>query len=135
LWFRVAETSDVVLIHRAMAAYRSLVPDSLTATASPLDIPPFFERMKKRAASGIVSPAEQYALLRMVGHYEITAAREALVLGQRIDAAHILLSASQATQTRRWWSTWLMVLFVPGKRVKQWQSWRVRRFAPRFKTR
>jgi Glycosyl transferase family 2 len=126
LWFRVAETTDVVLIHRAMAAYRSEVPGSLTAVAPPLDIPAFYQRMKRRARSARTPQTERRALLRLVGHHEITVARHALTLGKRMDAVHVLLTASDAARTRRWWSTLVMAVLMPGWLVGRFQAWRVR---------
>ncbi len=130
LWFRLAECSPIALVKAPLVAYRVSLLDSLSAGNSLLVIPPFLSRIRQRALSSDMSSSQRRALLRLVGHHEITMAREALSLGKRLTAVQLLLNGSYAGRTRRWWSTAAMVLFFPGNLVRQWQSWRVRRASP-----
>jgi glycosyltransferase involved in cell wall biosynthesis len=134
LWFRLGERSSIVLVQEPLVAYRVSLQDSLSANNSPLIIPPFLSRMRQRALSGDMSPIQRRSLLKLVGHHEITMAREALALGKRFKAVTLLLNGSYAARTMRWWSTAAMTLFFPGNLVRQWQSWRVRRASPTLRT-
>jgi Glycosyl transferase family 2 len=130
LWFRLAECSAIALVQAPLVAYRVSVGGSLSAGNSPLKIPPFMLRMRQRANSGEASASKRRSILKLVGHHEITMAREALALGHRRTAINLLLNGSYVARTRRWWSTAAMVIFFPGNLVRRWQSWRVRRASP-----
>lgn len=130
LWFRLGECSSIALVQSPLVAYRVSMTDSLSAGNPALVIPPFLGRMRDRALSMELTSSQRRSLLRLVGHHEITMAREALSMGRRMTAIEFLLKGSYAGRTRRWWSTAAMALFFPGNLVRQWQSWRIRRASP-----
>jgi glycosyltransferase involved in cell wall biosynthesis len=130
LWFRLGECTSIALVQSPLVAYRVSMADSLSANNSVLVIPPFLSRMRERALASGTTASQKRSLLRLVGHHEITMAREALSMGKRMTAIEFLFKGSYAGRTRRWWSTVAMALFFPGNLVRQWQSWRIRRASP-----
>jgi Glycosyl transferase family 2 len=134
LWFRLGECSDVLLIRRALAAYRSEVAESLSAQATGFHFPPFIQRLEQRVRAGQTTPARRDSSLRMIGQFKVTGAREALAFGRRTQAARFLAGAGRAIPTLRWCATLLMLLFVPAALARRWQAWRMHRHAPRLDT-
>lgn len=132
LWLRLGEASPIILVEAPLVAYRAAVKDSLSGAIPRLVIPAFVHRMRDRAHGRIGSAnyAHRRSLLRLVGHIEITLAREALALGKRGKAVEMLFGSSYAGRSLRWWSTAIMVLFFPGRLVRHWEIWRVRRTSP-----
>lgn len=128
-WLRLGETSPIILVHAPLVAYRTSVVNSLSGAIPQLEIPAFVHRMRDRAHGriGSANHAHRRALLRLVGHIEITLTREALALGKRGKAVQMLFDNSYAGRSLRWWSTATMILFFPGSLVRHWEAWRVRR--------
>ena len=127
LWLRLGETSQIALIHVPLVAYRISMEDSLTSINTQLTIPPYLLRMKHRNYDNVNHSSLKRSSLRLVSHLEITTAREALMAGERLTAINILLGATYAGRTMRWWSTAGMVFLFPSSFVGRWQSWRVSR--------
>ncbi|AEG92783.1 candidate b-glycosyltransferase, Glycosyltransferase Family 2 [Ramlibacter tataouinensis TTB310] len=127
LWFRVAERTPLVLVDAALAGYRAL-PDSLSTSNYDIrmGLPPFIERMKRRALSGEVPRPQRARALWFVGQQQVTLARAALAGGDRRRALFTLLQARRVCLTRRWQLTALMALFLPGHVAERWQQRRVR---------
>jgi glycosyltransferase involved in cell wall biosynthesis len=130
LWFRIGERWPVALVHSPLVAYRISLDDSLSTKNSALNVPPFLQRMRDRSTSKTLTTQQRRSLLRLIGHIEVTLARDALALGRRYTAAKLLLCGSHTAQTRRWWLTAAMVFLFPGELVRKWQSWRVQRTTP-----
>lgn len=127
LWFRLGERTPILLINAPLVAYRVAVNGSLSANIPLLILPPYLLRLKRRAKSGDFMGVRRYSTLRFVGHLEITMAREALAAGKRLAAIELLLGASNAGYSVRWWSTICMAMLLPGNIIRHWQDWRVRR--------
>lgn len=132
LFLRLGEASPVVFVRSPLVAYRGAVVNSLSSAIPRLEIPSFVHRMRERGhgRAGNANRAVRRSLLKMVGHIELTVAREALAVGQRLRAVQILFSCSHAGRSLRWWSTATMILFFPGSLVRHWESWRIRRTSP-----
>ncbi len=130
LWFRLAEKTPVALVHAPLAAYRVALQGSLSAAHTPHTVPPFLLRMRQRAYSGQLLPAQRRSALRLVAQQHVTHARHAIAHGQRVLALRWLMRSLYGARTRRWWLTLGMALLVPGKWVSQWQTWRVSRSSP-----
>lgn len=129
LWLRLGEVSPIILVQAPLVAYRVAVKNSLSGAIPRLVVPAFVHRMRDRAHGrvGALNRASRRSLLRLVGHIEITLAREALAMGKRGKAVQMLFDNSYAGRSLRWWSTATMVLFFPGRLVRHWEDWRVRR--------
>jgi len=132
LFLRLGEASPIVLVQAPLVAYRADVVNSLSGAIPRLEIPAFVHRMRERGhgRAGTLNRAGRRSLLRMVGHIEVTLAREALAVGQRGKAVQVLFSCTYAGRSMRWWSTAAMTLLFPGSLVRQWESWRIRRTSP-----
>lgn len=122
LWFRLADETPIALVNAPLAAYRVLVPGSLSS-GSQLCMPPWLVRMRQRALAGTL--AHRHAALWFVAQQEITLARELLAAGRRREALHYLLQARYAARGRRWQLTALMAL-LPAQVAHRWQRWRLR---------
>jgi Glycosyl transferase family 2 len=130
MWFRLAEHFPVAWVKKPMVAYRVAVEGSLSLTNPKLELAPFQHRMRARALSGAMTPAQAKSALKMVADQEISMARDALALGHRMKAVQLLWSGHNAASKRRWWFTAAMTIFVPGELVRRWQHWRVSRTIP-----
>ena len=130
LWFRVAEKSPIAWVKRPLVAYRVSVLGSLSIDHPKLELPPFFHRIRARALSGAMTEAQAKSTLKMVADQEISMARDALALGHRREAIHLLRSARNWASRRRWWFTVAMTAFIPGELVRRWEHWRIRRTIP-----
>lgn len=130
LWFRLAEKTPIALARTPMVAYRVAVKGSLTTHHIPLTMPPFLQRMRRRADSGAMTAPQRRSALRLVAQQEVTLARQAVVSGKRLQSLLWLLRGRRAASSKRWWLTAAMTLFLPGQLVKKWQHWRVRRAVP-----
>ncbi len=127
LWLRLNETSLIALIHVPLVAYRISMEDSLSSLNTQLAIPPYLLRMKHRRYDETTNASLKRSSLRLVSHLEITTAREALMVGQRVKAMNLLINAAYAGRSTRWWSTAIMVFLFPSSLVERWESWRVGR--------
>lgn len=130
LWFRLAEKTPVALVRTPLAAYRVALQGSLSAAHTQDAVPPYLLRMRERAKSGQLLPAQRRSALRLVAQQHVTHARHAIAEGQRLLALRWLLRSLYGARTRRWWVTLGMAVLVPGKVVSQWQAWRVSRSSP-----
>ena len=127
LWFRLAEARKIALVRAPFVAYRLAVEGSLSGQNSTLKVPPFLVRMRHRAMSGLMPESRKHSSLQFAAQVEITMARAALGLGQRLKAMQLLLDGRYGVSTLRWWLTAAMTIFVPSKMVSHWEHWRVRR--------
>ena len=134
LWFRLAERSPIALVRAPLVAYRVAVDGSLTSLHGEMSISPFVQRMQARAVSGAMPECYRRSSLLLVAHFHVTMARQAVVLGRRLEDIRWLAKAKRAVRTKRWWLTVAMVCVFPGFVVKGWQVWRVGRTAPRLDT-
>ena len=123
LWFRVAETSPVALVHAQLAAYRTAVAGSLSS-ARRTELAPFLGRMRQRALAGELPASQRHSALWFVAQQEITLARELLAAGRRAEAGRSLWRARYGAFGKRWMLTALMLL-LPGGVAHRWQSWRL----------
>jgi glycosyltransferase involved in cell wall biosynthesis len=128
LWFRLTDETPIVLVNAPLAAYRISVHDSLSSR-NPVCMPPWLERMRQRALTGVQPPRYRHSTLWFVAQQQITIARELLAAGQRSDALHYLMQARYAAGGTRWLLTVLMAL-LPAKVAGHWQRWRVRSTSP-----
>jgi hypothetical protein len=126
LWFRLAEQTSVALVQAPLALVRAGVPGSLSSAQSHR-LPPFIERMRQRALSGALAPAQRESALWFVDQQKITLARELLSAGYRGEALRWLYDARRAALGRRWQLPLLMALLMPAAAAGRWQDWRVRR--------
>lgn len=125
LWFRLADTSPVVIVNAPFAATRVL-PDSLSARQPRHTLPRFLQRMRADAKAGRIPARHRQSALWFVGQQEVTLAREALAARDRRTALRFLLDARSVALTRRWQLTLLMALFMPSHVADTWQRWRLR---------
>jgi cellulose synthase/poly-beta-1,6-N-acetylglucosamine synthase-like glycosyltransferase len=130
LWFRLAEKTPVALVRTPLAAYRVALQGSLSAAHTPETVPPYLLRMRERARSGQLLPAQRRSALRLVAQQHVTHARHAIAQGHRLLGLRWLMRSLYGARTRRWWLTLGMALLVPGKFVSRWQAWRVGRSSP-----
>jgi cellulose synthase/poly-beta-1,6-N-acetylglucosamine synthase-like glycosyltransferase len=130
LWFRLAEKTPVALVRAPLAAYRVALQDSLSAAHTPETVPPYLLRMRERARSDCLLPAQRRSALRLVAQQHVTHARHAIAQGRRLLALRWLMRSLYGARTRRWWLTLGMAVLVPGKWVSRWQAWRVGRSSP-----
>jgi glycosyltransferase involved in cell wall biosynthesis len=131
LWFRLSDESPVALSHATLGAYRVAVAGSLAAsgslaTAKAGALPPYLERMRRRALEGTIPRRHRNSALWFVAQQEITIARELLAAGRRREAIRWLVKARHAASGRRWQLTALMALFLPAQFADRWQRWRLR---------
>ena len=130
LWFRLAEKTPIALVRVPLAAYRVTVAGSLTAQQTPSNAPPFIRRIRDRAMSGLMTPAQRRSALWLVAQHEVSVARFAVMTGQRLSGLRCLIRGRRAARGRRWWLTLAMTLFMPNQVVSRWESWRIRRGNP-----
>lgn len=129
LWFRLGEKTPIALAHAPTVAYRTDVAGSLAAGHAALSTPPWVGRMRARACSGALTPAQSRSALWLLAQLDVTAARSAIAAGRRCDGLHRLLRGRRAAMNARWWLTLAMALLVPGHLVEGWEAWRVDRTA------
>lgn len=129
LWFRLAEKAPIALAHAPTVAYRTDVAGSLAAGHAALSIPPWVGRMRARARSGALTPAQSRSALWLLAQLDVTVARRAIAAGRRGDGLRWLLRGRRAATNVRWWLTLAMALLVPGHLVEGWEAWRVGRMA------
>ncbi|MBS0318353.1 MAG: glycosyltransferase, partial [Proteobacteria bacterium] len=129
LWFRLAEKAPIALAHAPTVAYRTEVAGSLTTKLAALSTPPWVDRMRARARSGALTPAQSKSALWLVAQLEVTVARRAIAAGRRYDGLRWLLRSRGAATNVRWWLTLAMALLVPGHLVEGWEAWRFDRAA------
>jgi cellulose synthase/poly-beta-1,6-N-acetylglucosamine synthase-like glycosyltransferase len=125
LWFRVADEALVAVVNAPFVAVR-LVPTSLSSHQPSCDMPPFLERMERRARNGELPARHCQQALWFVGQHQVTMARIALGRGNRKRALQLLYQSRRIFYTRRWQLTTLMALFLPGRMADAWQRWRLR---------
>jgi hypothetical protein len=130
LWFRLAEKTPLALVRAPLAAYRVAVKDSLTAQHTHAVTPAFLGRLRERANSSSVTPAQRNSALWMVAQHEVTLARVAIMKGQRLLSLRWLLRGRHAMRGRRWWMTLAMTVFFPHQLVRHWEGWRLQRTSP-----
>lgn len=124
LWFRLAEHSPIALARTPLVAYRFKTEGSLTSGHKTTTMQPFMQRMRARALSGDLTAQQSRSLLRLVAQFEVTLAREAIVLGKRPEGLRWLLKGYRAAQSKRWWLTAVIALFLPAHLLKDWQAYR-----------
>ncbi|WHZ09671.1 MAG: Beta-1,3-glucosyltransferase [Burkholderiaceae bacterium] len=130
LWFRLAEKAPIALAHAPTVAYRAKVAGSLAAGNLTLPMPPWIDRMRERARSGALTPAQSRSALRLLAQFDVTRARKAVATGERREGLRRLFRGRRAANSLRWWLTLSMALLVPGHLVEWWQTWRVNRSRP-----
>lgn len=126
LWFRISDSSQVVVVNAPLVAYRRL-RGSLSASHQSFVLPPFLIRMQERALRGELQPQHRSAALWFVGQQAVTQARTALAAGQRRAALYSLWQGRDVVLTLRWQLTLLMALVLPAKATDRFQRWRVQR--------
>lgn len=129
MWFRLAEKTPIALANSPLAAYRIEVQGSLTAKQAELHMSPYLYRMRDRALSGGMTPAQARSAMWFISQLEVSVARRALVQGDRLECLRWLIKGRRAVVGRRWWMTAAMAFLFPGKLAKTWQLWRVNRTA------
>lgn len=128
LWFRIAEQTPIALVKAPLLAYRRAVKGSLTTDHDmTLFLYPAIRRMQERALSGALSGQQRRSALQFVAQHKISQARHAITSGQRLEAMYWLIRGRHAAGGKRWWVTAFMTLFFPGKLVRTWEQWRLRR--------
>jgi glycosyltransferase involved in cell wall biosynthesis len=128
LFFRVAEQTPIALVRRPLVAYRTSVEGSLTTQHDPMLFRyPAIVRMRGRALSGAMSAQQRRSTLWFVAQQDLSGARYAVASGQRLEGMRWLIRGRHAVSSKRWWLTAFMTLFFPGKLVKIWDHWRLRR--------
>ncbi len=125
LWFRLAEVATIVLSDQPLAAYRNQVAGGLISQQQHSLIAPYLLRMQKRALQLAQDHPRRVSILRYVCQQYITQARLDVAKGQR-GQAFVLIWKSwrQGFGVKRWWSTLIMLLTLPGKAIERWQTWR-----------
>lgn len=126
-WFRLAEQMPIALAHTPMVAYRVDVKESLTAKHFGVAVPKFIDRLRTRALSGALTPAQRKSALWFIAQHKVSMARMALVTGKRVDGLKWLIKARHAASGKRWWITAAMTCFFPKKVVASWDRWRTSR--------
>jgi cellulose synthase/poly-beta-1,6-N-acetylglucosamine synthase-like glycosyltransferase len=135
LWFRVAEQTPITLVKAPLLAKRTAVEGSLTAQHDEtMFLYPAIQRMRKRALSGVMSAQQRRSALWFVAQQEVSGARYAVASGQRLESMRWLIRGRHAVSGKRWWLTAFMTLFFPGKLVRTWEHWRIRRALPPVNT-
>lgn len=125
LWFRLSETTPIVLTRSSLAAYRLGIPASLSAMQVPCAMPPYLERLRKRAHTGRMQNAQRRSSLRFFTQHQITLARQCMAAGERACGIEWLGRAGwRGLFIRRWWVT-LMLAFLSGRVIARLDEWRV----------
>lgn len=124
LWFRLAEHSPIALARTPLVAYRLGTEGCLTSGHETTTMQPFMHRMRERALSGELTVRQSRSLLRLVAQFQVTLARQAIVSGNRFEGLRWLLKGCRAAQSKRWWLTAVMALFLPAHLLENWQAYR-----------
>lgn len=125
LWFRLAEVSSIVLSDQPLAAYRNHVAGGLISQQRHSLIAPYLLRMQSRALQLAANNPRRHSILRYVCQQYITQARLEVAGGRRGRAFALLWKVRwQGLSVKRWWSTLIMLLTLPGKAIERWQTWR-----------
>ena len=125
-WFRLSEVTPIVLILSPLAAYRLDTHNSLSGMQVAREMPPYLERLRKRAHAGRMSNAHRRSSLRFITQHEITLARHCIVVGDRAGGFEWLQRAGwRGLFIRRWWVT-LVLAFMSGRVTARLNEWRVR---------
>ncbi|WP_205960635.1 glycosyltransferase family 2 protein [Ramlibacter rhizophilus] len=111
LWLRLAEREPVALLHAPLVGHRMDVEGSLTRLHLGFE-PPFVVRLRERAESGVLTPAQRRSALAFAAHIDVDLARMALAQGQRALAWRWLARARHGATGLRWWRT-LSMLIAP----------------------
>ena len=126
LWFRVSESTPVVLVLSRLAAYRVGTPAGLSALQVPDTLPPYLERLRQRARQGRMPNALRRSSLHFVTQHQITLARQNFVANNRTGGFDWLGRAGwRGLFLRRWWVT-LALAFLPGDVMGRLNAWRLR---------
>ena len=126
LWFRLSEVTPIVLILSPLAAYRLATHNSLSGLQFAREMPPYLERLRKRAHAGRMSNAHRRSSLRFITQHEITLARHCIVVDDRAGGLQWLQRAGwRGLFIRMWWVT-LMLACLSGRVTARLDEWRVR---------
>ncbi|AEG92173.1 glycosyltransferase family 2 protein [Ramlibacter tataouinensis] len=126
MWFRLGDQAPVAVVNGPFATVRSAVPGSLSSIR-PNTMPPFLVRMHQQALDGSIPARHRASALWFVAQHQVSLAREALSMGQRLRALHwLLMAAPRGLLNRRWQMTLAMALFMPVGVADRWQRWRLR---------
>lgn len=123
-WFRLGEQTAIALAHAPLVAYRVEVDGSLTAGNQAIEVPLCLERMRERALSGAMTPAQRRSALWFIAQHKLTLARLSLSSNERVDALKWLIRGRDAMASKRWWLTAAMACFCPQSMVTHWERWR-----------
>ncbi|PPD35017.1 MAG: glycosyl transferase [Methylomonas sp.] len=125
LWFRLAEVSTIVLSDQPLAVYRNQVAGGLISQQQHSLIAPYLLRMQLRALQFPPHHPQRISMLRYVCQQYITQARLEVAKGRRGQAFTLLSKVwQQGLTVKRWWSTLIMLLTLPGAAIQRWQTWR-----------
>lgn len=125
VWFRLAEVSSIVLSDQPLAAYRNQVAGGLISQQQHSLIAPYLLRMQSRALQLVPKHPRRHSMLRYVCQQYITQARLEVARGRRGQAFGLLWNVwRQGFMVKRWWSTLIMLLMLPGRAIERWQTWR-----------
>jgi hypothetical protein len=124
LWFRLAEQTPIALVRAPLMAYRVAAEGSLS-TLHAATVPPFLQRMRRRAMSGAMRPALRGSSLWLAAQHDVTLARQAVASGDRARALQCLLRGWRAINSGRWWLTAFIALLLPGQALRNWELWRL----------
>lgn len=113
LWFRISERTPIALVHAPLAAYRVAVADSLSDGRQPWRLPPWVERLRRRAQGRGFDPRRRRSALLLADQLGLNMAREAIAAGERGATFALLAGAWRAMAGRRWWVTAAMALCCP----------------------
>jgi glycosyltransferase involved in cell wall biosynthesis len=126
LWFRITDTSPLILVKAPLAAYRQL-PGGLSITHEQPTLPPFLVRMHDRAVRGELPARHRATAIWFVGQQAVTQARISLAAGHRRAAIYSLWQGRRVFYTRRWQLTVVMALLLPAQVTHRFQRWRLQR--------
>ena len=122
LWMRIAEKSSILHLPVEMVVYRTEQQQSLTGNHASLENPPFINRMQSRAHKKDFPPQLKDATLLFSAQHKLSRAREAILLQKRHVTLKLLINATYAIKTKRWWMTLFMCLLLPRSYVQKWQN-------------
>ena len=120
-WFRLAAHSPIALARTPWVAYRLGIEGCLTSGHKTTTMQPFLQRM--RALSGDLTARQSRSLLQLAAQFKVTLARQAIASGNRFEGLRWLLKGHRAAQSKRWWLTAVMALFLPAHLLKNWQAY------------
>lgn len=121
LWLRIAENTVIIYLPIELVVYRTEQKSSLTNQHESLEDPLFIKRMQSRANKKDFPPQLKNATLLFAAQHKISRARQAILLNNRRLAFKLLLTATYAIKTKRWWMTLLMTLLFPRTKIQKWQ--------------